>query len=406
MQTWTPQQDGALKAVDSWLKSSRKLKPFYLAGYAGTGKTTLAKHFCEHVSGNVQFAAYTGKAASVLRAKGCANATTLHSLLYNPVGSTNTKRIEELKDLITKEKSLGENTCIKKLDLLRKELRKISEKSRAMFELKDKYDNVSLANADLLVLDECSMIDEQMRKDIEYFKIPVLVLGDPGQLPPVGGIGGWAKQAPDYLLTEIHRQAKGSKIIWLATEVRHGRWPGWMDDPDCVIAPKATFDYDLAALADQVITGKNVTRRKLNSAIRKLKGFDKVYPLKGDKLICLKNNHDEGLLNGVTCTATSDSRKVAQTIGLDISYEGEDKFYYMDPGPFEETYYNRLSFPEQDIVQKFDYGYAITCHKSQGSQWKNVLICDDKMRSEDREMRKKWLYTAITRAEEKVRIYI
>lgn len=404
--SWTPEQEGALKAVDRWLKGPNRFTPFYLAGYAGTGKTTLARHFAEHVDGQVIFAAFTGKAASVLRAKGCVGATTLHSLIYRPTGNNNTKRIKELTQLIDKEKLMGEAMNIGELKKWRLEREELTKKTRAMFELRDKNEAEDVTQAALLILDECSMIDEQMRKDIEHFKIPVLVLGDPGQLPPVGGRGGWANQKPDYFLDEIHRQAKDSKIIWLATEVRNGRWPGWMSDPDCTIAKRKDWDWDNAIAADQIITGKNDSRHKLNSAMRRLKGFDKLYPVLGDKLICLKNNHDEGLLNGVICSAASESKVVGQTVSLSINYENELKRYYVDPGPFEENYHKRTSFPSSDVVQSFDYGYAITCHKSQGSQWPFVLICDDKMRAEDREMRKKWLYTAITRAEDKVMLYI
>jgi len=404
--TWTAEQDGALQAVKRWFKGPYRLKPFYLAGYAGTGKTTLARHFAENITGTVKFAAFTGKAASVLKQKGCPGATTLHSLIYKPVGTSNSKKIKDLEEKIKFELSLGVDIDVVKLAGLRQSLSKIREVSRAMFELREKDDAPGLQGADLVILDECSMIDEQMRKDIESFKVPVLVLGDPGQLPPVKGKGGWMNQSPDYLLQEIHRQAKDSKIIWLANEVRQGRWPGLMEGGDCIVRKKADWLWSHAIDADQVITGKNVTRHKLNQAIRSRKGFNKLYPLIGDKLICLQNDHDAGLLNGVTCTAIADSGKIGQTLDLQISYEGEDKRYFSDPGHFEANYYaKRLSYPAQDLVKHFDYGYAITCHKSQGSQWGTVLICDDKMRANDVEMRKKWLYTAITRAENKLILY-
>ena len=81
----SPQQDEALKAVARWLKAG-KPQIFRLFGYAGTGKTTLARYFAEHVDGQVQFAAFTGKAAQVLRSKGAVNARTIHSLIYRPRG--------------------------------------------------------------------------------------------------------------------------------------------------------------------------------------------------------------------------------------------------------------------------------------------------------------------------------
>src|SRR5215472_2445378 len=89
MPTFSPQQDLALRAVADWLKarSGQGGTPplFRLFGYAGTGKTTLAKHIAEGVDGKVLFAAFTGKAALVMRRKGCSSASTIHSLIYRPL---------------------------------------------------------------------------------------------------------------------------------------------------------------------------------------------------------------------------------------------------------------------------------------------------------------------------------
>src|SRR5450759_498092 len=84
MTQFTPHQDDALKAVADWLKAKpgtgNTPQVFRLFGYAGTGKTTLANHIAEDVDGEVKFAAFTGKAASVMRGKGCRGASTIHSL--------------------------------------------------------------------------------------------------------------------------------------------------------------------------------------------------------------------------------------------------------------------------------------------------------------------------------------
>jgi exodeoxyribonuclease-5 len=86
MPVFTPHQDAALNAVAAWLKAGpgRGATPqvFRLFGYAGTGKTTLARHLAEGVDGEVLYAAFTGKAALVMRSKGCAGATTIHGLIY------------------------------------------------------------------------------------------------------------------------------------------------------------------------------------------------------------------------------------------------------------------------------------------------------------------------------------
>src|SRR3979411_1147533 len=83
MPLFTPHQDAALTAASDWFKAQRgRASIFRLFGYAGTGKTTLAKHIAEGVDGEVKFAAFTGKAALVMRNKGCDNASTIHSLIY------------------------------------------------------------------------------------------------------------------------------------------------------------------------------------------------------------------------------------------------------------------------------------------------------------------------------------
>src|SRR3990172_11942416 len=92
---WSPQQDQALKAVEDWLHDPSK-QLFRLFGYAGSGKTTLAKHFAEHVKGLTFFAAFTGKATHVLRQRGCPNASTIHSLIYHPRDKSR-ERLTELE---------------------------------------------------------------------------------------------------------------------------------------------------------------------------------------------------------------------------------------------------------------------------------------------------------------------
>jgi exodeoxyribonuclease-5 len=90
---WSPVQDAALVAVRDWLRQCAREdylmreefeRPvFRLFGYAGTGKTTLARYFAENVDGEVAFAAFTGQAAHVMRNMGCENASTIHQLIYN-----------------------------------------------------------------------------------------------------------------------------------------------------------------------------------------------------------------------------------------------------------------------------------------------------------------------------------
>src|SRR5688572_1511980 len=183
----SPQQDAALLAVSRWLKTGRP-QVFRLFGYAGTGKTTLARRIADDAGGEVLFAAFTGKAAQVMRNKGCRNARTIHSLIYRPRGEKPEKETGELQPAFA--------------------LNRTSE----------------VRKAKLVIIDECSMVDEKLGRDLLSFGTPILVLGDPGQLPPVkageGGGGYFTEAEPDVMLTEIHRQARENPIIALAQTVR------------------------------------------------------------------------------------------------------------------------------------------------------------------------------------------
>ena len=153
---------------------------FRLFGYAGVGKTTLARHIAEGARGETAFAAFTGKAALVMRSKGCAGATTIHALIYR-----------------ASEGAEGAPTFTLNAD-------------------------GPASRAGLIVIDECSMVDAELARDLLSFGKPILVLGDPFQLPPVKGGGYFTDGAPDVMLTQIHRQAHDNPIIRLSEVVRSG----------------------------------------------------------------------------------------------------------------------------------------------------------------------------------------
>lgn len=400
---WSPDQDRALKAIDNWLKKGDTNR-FALGGYAGTGKTTLAKHIAENQGGEVKFAAFTGKAASVLLSKGCPGATTIHKLMYQAKGDSQGQQIEELQNLIQTE-ALEQEPDEMKLFTWRRELDKLTADSDAMFERKQE---AAIQEADLVIVDESSMVDRRMGKDLESYGIPILYLGDPGQLDPVKGKPHLGINDYDFVLEQIHRQAADSPIIWLANEVRHDRWPGFGEFGDGLVKllPKAEWDVNVLCEAGQVITGMNKSRHGLTRQMRKHIGFDTVFPLTNDKLICVQNDHELGVLNGVTCRAMKEGNKRGNIIYLDVEYEKRELLGKIcDPGFFQENYGERTHFPRGDGVQRFDYGYVITGHKSQGSQWNHVVVADDKMRVNDVVTRRKWLYTTFTRAEERLTYY-
>lgn len=401
---WSPDQETALKRIDQWLKHGDSPR-FSLGGYAGTGKTTLARHIAENHGGDVKFAAFTGKAASVLRSKGCPGATTIHKLIYQPKGNVGDSVIEELQNLI-QEEALKRSPDEDKLRTWRRDLEKATSESSAIFERKAEAE---IQEADLVIIDESSMVDRRMGQDLESYGIPVLYLGDPGQLPPVKGKAHLGPNDYDYVLEEIHRQAADSPIIWLANEVRHGRTVNFGDYGEGLvrIRRKAEWDMELVVKADQVITGMNQSRARITKSMRDFIGFTQLYPLAGDKLICRKNDHEKGFLNGVTCRAITEGRKKGNIIYLDIEYDGRAcPGQICDPGYFQENYGERTHFPRGDGIQHFDYGYCITGHKSQGSQWRHVVVADDRMRAQDKYQRQKWLYTVFTRAEEELTYYV
>jgi exodeoxyribonuclease-5 len=371
---FSPQQDDALKAVARWLKAGRP-QIFRLFGYAGTGKTTLARYFAEHVDGQVQFAAFTGKAAQVLRSKGATNARTIHSLIYRPRGE------ESVADEVTGKTSMSPTFALNRQS--------------------------PVARAKLIIVDECSMVDEQLGKDLLSFGTPILVLGDPAQLPPISGGGFFTEHEPDILLTEIHRQARDNPIIRLALDVREGREFMRGDYGTAQVIGKEDVTQELVLRADQVLVGTNRTRRRYNARLRELKGFSASYPQAGDKLVCLRNDPAKGLLNGSLWKVMTSSRETVKPgINLLVSPEEDDP----DRGVAKiKLLKAAFDDPDEDIpwqqkkrFDDFDYGYALTVHKAQGSQWNELVLFDESFAF--KETRQRWLYTAITRAAERLTV--
>lgn len=367
---FSPQQDDALQSVARWLKSGRP-QVFRLFGYAGTGKTTLARYFAEHVDGQVQFAAFTGKAAQVLRARGATNARTIHSLIYRPRGE------EAVADETTGKTSMSPTFSLNRQS--------------------------PISRAKLVVIDECSMVDEQLGRDLLSFGTPVLVLGDPAQLPPISGGGFFTEHEPDCLLTEIHRQARDNPIIRLALDVREGREFMRGDYGTAQVIGKEDVTQELVLKADQVLVGTNRTRRRYNMRLRELKGFTADYPQAGDKLVCLRNDPAKGLLNGSLWKVMTSSRETVKPgINLLVSPEEDDpdrgvaKIKLLKAAFEEQT--EEIPWNTRKRYDEFDYGYALTVHKAQGSQWSNVVLFDESWAF--KETRQRWLYTAITRAAE------
>jgi exodeoxyribonuclease-5 len=375
MPDFSPQQDAALRAVSQWLKArpgtGSTPQVFRLFGYAGTGKTTLARHLAESVEGKVAYAAFTGKAALVMRAKGCSGASTIHSLIY-------------------KTRESGDEV--------------------PSFEL---WDEAPASKAKLIVIDECSMVDAELGRDLLSFGIPVLVLGDPAQLPPIQGAGFFTEAEPDAMLTEVHRQAQDDPIVRLSMMVREGirLEPGRYGDSEVVL--RSDFDPDRVIEADQLLVGRNNTRRAYNTRLRERLGREEGLPVAGDKLVCLRNNRKKALFNGglwtvkeraagksgsvITMRITPDADLSGSALGVKGVKVSVRRECFL--GGIED-----FDWPQRKKYDEFDYGYVLTVHKAQGSQWDDVVLFDESFAFPD--SRARWLYTGITRAAKKLTVVV
>jgi exodeoxyribonuclease-5 len=409
-------------AVAQWLADPQAPQVFRLFGYAGTGKTTLARHFGQGIDGTVLYMAYTGKAAYVLRQKGCPDASTIHSIIYN---SKELSR-EKLRDL---ERSLVELRAELKLeigaspemeleggppqftvdeqvenhprvmDLVAKVKREREALSRPMFTLNTES---VVKDAKLVIIDEVSMVDGPMGEDLESFGTKILVLGDPAQLPPVYGAGFFTEGIePDVMLTDIHRQAESNPIIAMATRVRNQEDLAIGSYGNSLVAEKVHINESHAQAADQILVGRNKTRHASNRRMRALYGRTDTLPVAGDKLVCLRNNHDRGLLNGaiwfVNEVGLIEDERVFMILrpeddGPPLEVEAHTQ-YFLGQG-------EALPWWERKNAEEFDYGYSLTVHKAQGSEWDDVLLFDESHCFRADKWR--WLYTGITRAAERV----
>jgi ATP-dependent exoDNAse (exonuclease V) alpha subunit len=234
----------------------------------------------------------------------------------------------------------------------------------------------------LIICDEVSMVNEKLATDLLSFGVRVLVVGDPAQLPPVRGDGYFMSADPNVMLTEIHRQAWDSPVLRMATQVRMNGASSLPFDGMFHFPIRAVGRDDLRAMAtvaDQVLVGRHVTRRVYNEAMRRAARFSGPMPMVGEKLVCCRNNHDLGVLNG---TLWQVLECVEDVKGADLVYRARlaslnnDNVepidnVIMDAQAFEADDPNRV-FEESD-VNHFVPGYAITVHKAQGSQWRDIL---------------------------------
>lgn len=369
-----------------WFKHDTKTKIYIsLGGYAGTGKTTLIAALRKklHVLNKklkIAFVSYTGKATRVLQSRllqgnvilKSDTVSTIHALIYTPV-------INNKKEIVGWKK-------------------------------KDKI------KYNLIIIDEASMVDSTIWNDLLSYNIPIIAIGDHGQLPPIqGNFSLMAK--PDLILTKIHRQAKQNPIIGLSIQAREhgyihkGRYSDFVkkythEDPDYhERIQEVIASYEPKTL---VLCGYNSTRKKLNQSIRNSLGFEILDPLPGDRLICLRNNHSHKIYNGMLGTVSNIKVDSANWYEAEIQMDDGDMYH----GRISQAQFGSdtaLNFTDQrsKIIagDLFDFGYALTVHKAQGDQARKVILFEERFKKMNDVQWRQWLYTAVTRAEEELIIF-
>lgn len=410
----TAAQENAKKLIEEWFFNTDD-QVFVLSGYAGTGKTFLIDYIVREVlkldvGKEAVFVSPTGKAAANLVRNGTV-AGTVHGLIYVRDGEE--FDVDENGEIIER----------RELSFFKRET--IDEKIR------------------LIVIDEASMINETVLADLLSFGVKCLFSGDGAQLPPVNGACPLLEN-PHYTLTQIVRQAADNPIIQVATLAREGKQIpyGNYGDSVCVIGKNALSKAERKRLflkADQILCGRNKTRIELNDEVRAYKGISKeqVLPLDGEKLICTLNDWEKALdkdekfylVNGIigvgreiqesfddlaTMEFQADfmDESVKTPFDIGIFKEGKYRHLYGDravtlsdgtvahEGNFELLH--KLRAVADEPICRFEFAYAITCHKAQGSEFDFVIVFDESWAFG--EERSRWLYTAITRAKEKLLI--
>lgn len=434
----SPQQSSAVKKAGEWFQyESGDQQVFSLEGFAGTGKSTILPDIIDATGlqpHQIAFCAPTGKAAKVMGEKLAAQGierlpTTIHGLIYTPKqqkAETLERELNAAKEeyaLISAEAVTPPNgdkkAYLKELDrkiaILTKDLDRAYDINDLRFTLN--FDSILVKeNIKLIVCDEASMVGAEVAEDMMSFEIPILAIGDPGQLPPVGDKPGFLVGSPDALLTEVHRQAAENPIIHIATLIRKGQRADFGDYGNGVlIVPKKDdiYTYDLDRDA-QIIVGTNKTRWKVTSKLRKAAGIEATLPTKGEPLIICKNSRQHAtLVNGTQVWSDADhgdAEEGSSRFLIRVRDEnGAPYSMFAYQGLFEEHIKREKNFSTAAKPSAYrarindnhaDFGWAITCHKSQGSQWDDVVVHDES--GSFREAADQWLYTAVTRAAERL----
>lgn len=452
-----PQQMAAVDDAVRWYNSGKSHEaPYVLQGYAGTGKTTLLKILLIRLRVQLSRAALcapTNRAAKVLANKTGLFTQTIHKLIYVTVSEEINFQRERLRmwDEAISFNQLGEALIVQSGQDLRDEYRERIAEDGLAFDEDDyakfkeertetilKFEGLELPDDvgerqklfevlkmeriaehkqkirdlmaedlpvrkkepielmekyDLVMVDESSMVNEVIGKDIMSFGIPTILVGDPFQLPPVKAKPYWHGIKPQSVLTRIERQkGLGAGIPLAGEKLRNG---GMISRNESLsMYPRNTLPDEKWTEVDQIICGTHKTRERLCRYVRNKMGHTTAHPQVGEKIVAVFNDKKRGIMNGELYTVKSSElirggsvtrmsiedpygRVIEPVDGWTKGFAGRSSTDFLD-----------------DQFGKFWWGYAITCHQSQGSEWKEIIVCDDwPGDGHDR-----WLYTAITRA--------
>jgi exodeoxyribonuclease-5 len=463
-------QAEAIAKIAEWYAdgggTSRESGVFRLFGYAGTGKTTLVRHVIAELglADNPEgvrwsevidkpepdsddpeaevdpadwtdlatdggrtprerhpwaaFGAYTGKAAHVLQRKGVP-AHTIHSMIYSPVEKSR-EHLRALERQLKEYQDPDRDPPVPPMEISILESQIAAERKRVRSPSFAFNPDSEIGTSSLIVLDEVSMVDERMAADLLSFGVPILAIGDPAQLPPVGGDGYFTAATPDVLLTEVHRSALDSPITRIATAVRAASVgdvsfgvPG-LDSGSGRLFRLPSADSLLEA--DAVLCWRNAVRWNLIRQIRAMLGRAPGVPVHGDEIMILANNRDQNVFNGQIFTvlgAWGHPRSDPYTYELAVEdADGSTRMLEAMASGFhskdgEDAARDAVRFGGAVVAATF--AQAITVHKSQGSEWDSVLVIDEApslMAMKNRQgmgaagylEAQRWMYTACTRA--------
>lgn len=427
----TAEQEQAFALIHETISGSGK--PYCtIGGYAGTGKTTIISFLAGHTERKIAYATYTGKAYLVLREKLRVMAAnfdeipyigTLHGLLYHPIQDPKTGRL------------LGWGA---------------------------RDADGGGERIDAIVVDEASMVPKKIFDDLMAIGVPIVFVGDHGQLPPVEGTFNIMAK-PDVRLEKIHRQAEGNPIIKISMIAREeGKIPygTFGDNNEVLKTPNHNLIKGTSFWERQVkegmhnllmICNMNWTRSRWNATIRDRLGLPKNTPAVGDQVICLINDWKFDICNGLSGIITeshetpfekdhayvyTDGSGAKQEVKLGtwfkvavmfdnnvkwIGYAFRKQFGFGGKQVIMHDDYSLITHRIKNLKKRFqesgkqqpplpspftliDYGYCITAHKSQGSEAKKVIVLEERNKYQSDEQWRRWLYTAVTRAKERLMV--